>query len=242
MIAGAEMKECMPIGGELFAAQPVITTKRLLAGTESDSGGRGSGPGPVLMSNKMRYMFRIYLLLLSVVMLTAAGCSSTSTTTTRPGAAPQDSVARDASAGPDWFEKEVVAYDSLTIRAYAAAIGNDPADAEAKAVSRAATLLKQSVSGRLETVRSEGVQELGRESGLADGDFLIAFRKAHAAVDDAATVQQKSTQPVEGQSSSQGFAEVRVQRAELIKQMGSLFSSNEQTWETLIQSASFEKF
>lgn len=187
-------------------------------------------------------MYRLlYIFMIPVIIFTAAACSGTSQTS-RPTDAAQDSVSRDSNAAPAWFNEETVAYDNKVVTARAAAIGSDSVTVEKKAVSRAVAKLKQSVSDRLETVRTEAIQELGKGSGLADPGFLIDFRKANSVVDDIVATQQTSAAAVEGQNSFRGFAEVQVDRTELTGRMGEQLTSYEETWNALLKSAAFEKF
>lgn len=183
------------------------------------------------------------LLLLSAVLIGSAivACSSTSKTAS-PSASAQDSVAQQSASTPSWFNKEEVTFGSSTISGYATAIDSDSASAVSKAVERATILLRQSVSNRLEAIRTDAVKELGSESGLDRPGFLIALRKADSAVNDVASTGQVNTKAVKGQSSLRGFAEVQVDRAELIKQIGEQLSSHQETWNKLFDSAAFSDF
>ncbi len=133
-------------------------------------------------------------------------------------------------------------YDSSAVKAYAGAIGPDAASAEAKASARATTLLKQSVSGRPETVRAEAVQELGMEAGLENADFLIDLRKADSAVDETVSTLQTDTTPVEGHSGVRGLAAVQLSKEELVKQLDQRMSAHEDLWNALKKSGAFEEF
>lgn len=188
------------------------------------------------------YRIGISILILPAVIMIAAGCSSTSNTTRSPETAQEGSVTKDSNAAPDWFSGESVTYDNSTIQAYAAAIGSDAASAETKAVARATALLKQSVSSELENIRTEVVKEVGKASGLADAGFLIDLRKADNAVSDIVSTQQSGTAPVEGQNSTRGFAAVQLSKEELIEQLDKRMAAHEDSWNTLKESGTFQKF
>lgn len=181
------------------------------------------------------------IFIFSAIVLIAAACSSTSNTTRSPETPHEETVSKD-DALPDWFSEESVIYDSSAVQAYAGAIGSNAASAEAKAAARATTLLKQSVSGKLETVRSEAVQELGMEAGLGKADFLIDLRKAGSAVDEMVSTLHTDTMPVEGQNSVRGLAAVQLSKEELVKQLDKRMSAHEDTWNALKQSGAFQEF
>ncbi|SHF42403.1 hypothetical protein SAMN05443144_108140 [Fodinibius roseus] len=183
----------------------------------------------------------ISIVILTAIVLVAAACSGTSNTT-RPPDTPQKETAHKDDALPDWFGEESVMYDSSAVQAYAGAIGPDAASAEAKAAERATTLLKRSISGRLEAVRAEAVQELGMEAGLANADFLVDLRKADGAVDETVTTLQTGTMPVEGQSSMRGLAAVELSKEELIEQLNKRMSAHAETWNAMKQSGAFQEF
>lgn len=182
------------------------------------------------------------LLLLSVVITasTFVACSGTSKMS-KPSASPQDSVAQGEQS-PAWFNKEEVTYESSTISGYATAIDSDSATAVSKATERATILLRQSVSNRLESVRSNAFKELGSESGLNKPGFLIALRKADSAVDKVANTGQSGTRTVDGQSSFRGFSEVQVDQAALIEKIGKELSAHQETWNKLVNSKAFSSF
>ncbi|WP_372638605.1 hypothetical protein [Fodinibius sp.] len=184
---------------------------------------------------------RIVTFILSAVVLIAAACTTTSNTTGSPETPQEDTAPKD-DALPDWFSEESVIYDSSGVQAYAGAIGTDAASAETKAVTQATTVLKQSISDRLETVRTEAVQELGMESGLTNADFLIDLRKADGAVDDIVSIQQTDTMPVEGQNSVRGLAAVELSKEELMEQLNKRMSDHEDTWNALKESGAFQEF
>lgn len=190
-------------------------------------------------------MYRICFFILPAIMLIAAACSSTSNTTRSPEAATEDSVTvkEDSSAAPSWFNKESsVTYENNTVSAYAAAIGSDSASAESKAVSRAMALLKQSVSGKVENLRSDGLRELGDDSGLDDAGFLIDIRKADENVKDIISTEHTDTKAVDDQNSVQGLVEVQLSKEEFVEQMDERLSAHQEAWNALKESEAFQEF
>lgn len=178
----------------------------------------------------------------AVLVVGAIACSSTSNTAEKPVEVREDSVAQDVNSVPDWFSKENVTFGDASVKAHATAIGSDAATAESKAVSRAEALLKQSVSGKLESIRSEAVHGLGKDSGLADPGFLIAFCKVDNAVGDIVSTQQTDTEGIDNQNGIRGFAEVELQKEELIERIDRRLASHEKAWNALKESKAFEVF
>lgn len=188
-------------------------------------------------------MNRFFSSLLPTLLIvgTFIACSSTSQTVTNTPAV-QDSVAQQSKSIPAWYNKEEVVFSSSSINSSATAIDSDSASAVSKAVERATILLRQSVSNRIESVRSKAIEELGSESGLNKPGFLIALRKADSVVDKAAITQQTGAEQIEGQDSFRGFANVQVNRTELINLMAEQLSSHKKSWNALINSKAFTDF
>lgn len=86
--------------------------------------------------------------------------------------------------------------------------------------------MKRSVSEELETTRKNTIEELGNNSGLADPDFLDAFRKASNKLEEVMTTEQTKSQAVEGHHGVRGFAEFELTKKELGDYIGDQLTSH----------------
>ena len=187
-------------------------------------------------------MDRIISFLLVVITASLlAACSTTSKSVESPVGS-GDKSQQEMQSTPAWFTKESVSYDTDSISAFGTAIGSDSSTTVSKAEKRAELLLQQSVSDKLEELRSEAVKELGSDAGLDDPGFLIALRKADNAVADIVSTAQAGIEGVQDQQSVRGFAEVSVSKEKLIERIDQRLAAHEKAWANLKSSASFKKF
>lgn len=148
----------------------------------------------------------------------------------------------EVSKYPSWYPQQEFVSEDDHLRAYATAIDTDSASALDKAHSWAVEKLKNSVSDKLESIRSEALQESGNGSGLDEAQFLMALRKAKNAVPVLIEKGNTEVQSVEGYESVRGFAEVIAPKQKLVERIGKRLGAYETAWNAMKESKAFETF
>lgn len=154
----------------------------------------------------------------------------------------QEPKVEEKSQYPSWYPQQEFVSDDEQLHAYAAAIDSDSASVVEKATEWAKEGLKSSVSNKLENIRSEAAAETGSGTGLDEGRFLMALRKADRAVDPLVEIGNTEVRRVEGHESVRGFAEVSVPKDELIERIGKRLGGHEKAWNAMKESEAFNDF
>ena len=142
----------------------------------------------------------------------------------------------------EWFPDEGVKIEDDTLNVYATAIGTDSADATTRAINRASLLMEKVISGRLENIRSESAKKLGSESGLAEPEFLFAFREAADVVSTLVETGNKKIREIPNGDGIQGLARAHLSKQQLIEQLDEQLISYQQEWDAIKDSKAFLKF
>lgn len=166
-------------------------------------------------------------------------CSGAANTAQQPASS---SKSMEVQKYPSWYPSQKIVSSDTAMHAYATAIGSDSAAAVSKAVSWAKAELKSAVSDRLENIRSEALVEKGSESGLDSSRFMIALRRVDNAVDPLAVTGNTKVKTVEGYDSYRSFAEISVDKDELIRRIGKRLAGYENAWNAMKNSKAFESF
>ena len=141
-----------------------------------------------------------------------------------------------------WFPDEGVKMEGDTLGVYATAVGTDSADATIQAVNRAALLMEKVISERMENIRSETAKELGSELGLAEPEFLFAFREASDVVSTLVEAGEKEVRKIPNGNGMQGLARAYLSKQQLIEQLDEQLISYQQEWDAIKDSKAFLKF
>lgn len=169
---------------------------------------------------------RFTILLLSVCSLFYLSCS-TSQQASNTGSERRPGF-------PGWFSGSNTVTDSPTgFTAYGMAVVGDSAAAAEKAVKQAQVNLEQHISGRLESVREDAAKAGEDDSGLESSSFIFALRNAESGISEISTVSRARAQPNGDYGGYRGFAEVTLDRQELIDYMDSRLSNDQAAWNAL---------
>ncbi len=158
---------------------------------------------------------------LSVIIITAIGACATSS-----GSVESVSSAVTNSVFPSWYQTSEFAIDSLSYSGFATAIAADSTIALERAEKQARLNLEKNIALLTEEIRTDMV-----DAGSTDADntdFIIILRTAHAALEDAASLDQSLARQTDGYF--RGFASVEITRAKIREVLEKGFTGHPRYW------------
>ncbi len=157
---------------------------------------------------------------LSVIIITLTGaCAST-------GSVDSTSAPEANSVFPSWYMASEFSTDSLTYSGFGTAIAADSLIATQRAEKQARLNLEKNIALLTEEIRTDMVKSGSTDAGNAD--FIIILRTAHAALEEAASLNQSIARATEGYY--RGFASVEMTRSQIREVLEEGFTGHPRYW------------
>lgn len=158
---------------------------------------------------------------LSVIIITAIGaCASSSGSVESSGTTATDSTF------PSWYQSSEFGIDSLSYSGFGTAIAADSSIAIQRAEKQARLNLEKNIALLTEEIRTDMVKAGSTDAGNAD--FIIILRTAHAALEEAAFLNQSTARATEGYY--RGFSSVEITRSQIREVLEKGFTGHPRYW------------
>lgn len=183
----------------------------------------------------VKYVIHLTLILACSLLVSCAGSSST---------VQQNSPAYQApETYPEWYnENRSVVDDEEVYRGYAVVLASDSSATVRRAVQRAKSRLGSSISNKLESIRNDALVEYGSASNLDESNFILALNKSGRTIRQVAEMSNGEVRLQDSSENYFGFAEVTLNKEDLIERLDRSFSAHEKAWNSMKESRAFTKF
>ncbi|MDX1670910.1 MAG: hypothetical protein R3211_01110 [Balneolaceae bacterium] len=163
----------------------------------------------------------------------AAGCSSSGNVQSSQGEA-EPEVGKMA---PPWYRTSpAVSKDHMIYSSHATALGSDSTSAISKAEAGAIAVMERALSEKLESIRQKAARQQS-DAGLGKSAFILDLRSAEARISSIS--RTGNTGVIPASDGYRGFAEVQVNRSDLITLIESALDEHTAAWKAMQSNPAF---